>query len=67
MMEQYRVVKQETTIDPLGEELYSPTLGQVVTSYLVQVRGFVCWHTVKVFKKIMPAARLLKHLRELKD
>lgn len=66
-MEQYRVIKQEFTTDALSNELNSPTLDEVVTSYLVQVRGLFFWHTIRSFKKILPAARLLRHLRELKD
>ena len=65
-MDDYRVIKQEYTTDALGDELYSPALGTVVTQYHVQVKGLFFWHTVKAFKKILPAARLLKHLRELK-
>ncbi len=65
MCENYRIRKivfdanDTGTIDnpnPYHEPLY-------VTRYLVQVRGFLWWHTVKVFKKIRPAARLLHFLR----
>lgn len=66
MEEQYRVIREDVCIDALGDELYSPKLGEVVTSYHVQVKGLL-WHTVKSFKKIMPAARLLKHLKSLKE
>lgn len=71
-MEDYRVIKVENTIgDPLNEGSPFPAYDGsdviTITRYLVQVRGFLFWHTVKAFKKIMPAARLLRHLKGLKD
>lgn len=36
----------------------------IVRHYLVQVRNFVLWHTVKKFTKILPAARLLHQLKK---
>ena len=69
-MEQYRVVKEETQVADVyndGFPFPSYNSSDVITikRYLVQVRGFLFWHTVKSFKKILPAARLLKHLREI--
>ena len=69
-MEQYRVLKEETQVADVyndGFPFPSYNSSDVITikRYLVQVRGFLFWHTVKSFKKILPAARLLKHLREI--
>lgn len=71
-MEQYRVVKDETQVADVyndGFPFPSYDSSDVITikRYLVQVRGFLFWHTVKSFKKILPAARLLRHLRNLKE
>jgi len=71
-MEKYRVVKeeaQEADVYNDGFPFPSYNSSDVITikRYLVQVRGFLFWHTVKSFKKILPAARLLKHLRALTD
>ena len=71
-MEQYRVVKEETQVADVyndGFPFPSYDSSDVITikRYLVQVRGFLFWHTVKSFKKILPAARLLRHLRNLKE
>lgn len=71
-MEQYRLIKVEEKVgDPndIGYPFPSYDGSDVITitRYLVQVRGFIFWHTVKTFKKILPAARLLKHLRALTD
>ena len=71
-MEQYRVVKEETQVaDVYNDGFPFPSYNNsdviTITRYLVQVRGFIFWHTVKTFKKILPAARLLKHLRTLTD
>lgn len=71
-MEQYRVVKEETQVADVYNDGYpfpSYNSSDVITikRYLVQVRGFLFWHTVKSFKKILPAARLLRHLRNLKE
>ena len=65
-MEQYRLIKVEEQVgDPndIGYPFPSYDGSDVITitRYLVQVRGFIFWHTVKTFKKILPAARLLKH------
>ena len=70
-MEQYRLIKVEQQIDDpkdIGYPFPSYDGSDVITitRYLVQVRGFIFWHTVKTFKKILPAARLLRHLRNLK-
>ena len=36
--------------------------------YVVQVKGFLRWHTVKIFNKIRAAARFMKSLqKKLKD
>ena len=36
--------------------------------YVVQVKGFLRWHTVKAFNKIRAAARFMKSLqKKLKD
>lgn len=71
-MEQYRVVKEETQVADVyndGFPFPSYNSSDVITikRYLVQVRGFLFWNTVKSFKKILPAARLLRHLRNLKE
>lgn len=71
-MEKYRVIKVENTIgDPTNEGYPFPTYDGsdliTITRYLVQVRSFIFWHTVKAFKKILPAARLLHHLKGLKE
>lgn len=71
-MEQYRVVKEETQVADVyndGFPFPSYNSSDVITikRYLVQVRGFLFWHIVKSFKKILPAARLLRHLRNLKE
>ena len=71
-MKQYRVVKDETQVADVyndGFPFPSYDSSDVITikRYLVQVRGFLFWHTVKSFKKILPAARLLRHLRNLKE
>lgn len=71
-MDEYRVIKEEMLVgDPLNEGSPFPTYdGRDIikfTRYVVQVKGFIFWHTVKAFKKILPAARLLHHLRALKD
>lgn len=73
-MEEYRVIKVENTIpDPANEGYPFPTYATdgsdliTITRYLVQVRSFIFWHTVKAFKKILPAARLLHHLKGLKE
>lgn len=71
-MEQYREIKQQDSVADVTNEGY-PFLAYdgsdviTITHYLVQVRGLFLWHTIKVFKKILPAARLLKHLRNLKE
>lgn len=46
--------------DMLNPNPYVET--NIVTRYAVQVRGLIFWHTVKMFKKIRPAARLLHFL-----
>lgn len=71
-MEKYRVVKEEAQVADVYKDGFpfpSYNSSDVITikRYLVQVRGFLFWHTVKSFKKILPAARLLKHLRNLKE
>lgn len=71
-MEQYRVVKVETQVADVYNEGYPfPSYDNsdlmTVKLYLVQVRSFLFWHTVKSFKKILPAARLLRHLRSIKE
>jgi hypothetical protein len=71
-MEKYRVVKEEAQVADVyndGFPFPSYNNSDVITikRYLVQVRGFLFWHTVKSFKKILPAARLLRHLRNLKE
>lgn len=73
-MEEYRVIKVENTIpdpNPANEGYPFPTYDGsdliTITRYLVQVRSFIFWHTVKAFKKILPAARLLHHLKGLKE
>lgn len=69
-MEEYRVIKVQTTIGDINNEGYPfPDYYNrdqlMITSYLVQVKSFLFWHTVKTFKKILPAARLLHHLKNL--
>ena len=71
-MEQYRVVKVETQVaDVYNDGFPFPSYNSsdviTITRYLVQARGFIFWHMVKTCKKILPAARLLKHLRALTD
>lgn len=71
-MDDYRVIKVVATIgDPTNEGYPFPAYDRsdtiTITRYLVQVRSLIFWHTVKAFKKIMPAARLLHHLRGLKE
>lgn len=71
-MEEYRVIKQQDTIADVNNDgypfpAYDGSDVITITRYLVQVRSFLFWHIVKTFKKILPAARLLKHLRELRD
>lgn len=71
-MDEYRDIKEETLVgDPLNEGYPFPAHDGSdiikITRYVVQVKGFIFWHTVKAFKKILPAARLLHHLRALKD
>lgn len=66
-MEQYRVIKEECPINQQENNPFSCHVGEVITFYLVQVKGLFFWHTIKIFKKIRPAAKLLRHLRELKD
>jgi len=71
-MEQYRVIKEETMIADVNNDgfpfpSYDNSDVMTVKRYLVQVRSFLFWHTVKSFKKILPAARLLRHLRNLKE
>ena len=69
-MEEYRVIKVQTTIGDINNEGYPfPDYYNrdqlTITSYLVQVKSFLFLHTVKTFKKILPAARLLHHLKNL--
>jgi len=69
-MEEYRVIKEQFMIADLTNEgyqfpAYDGSDVQTITRYLVQVRSFIFWHTVKAFEKIMPAARLLHHLKGL--
>lgn len=66
-MEKYRVVKEEFPINQQENNLFSCHVGEVITFYRVQVKGFFFWHTIKMFKRIRPAAKLLRYLRELKD
>ena len=71
-MDEYRVIKEQTTLGDITNEgypfpAYDGSDVITITRYLVQVRGFLFWHTVKAFKKILPAARLLRHLRNLKE
>ena len=64
-MEQYRVIREDVVVNQPGEEMPKPE--DVITTYQVQVRGFFFWHTVKAFRKICPAVRLLHYLRGLRD
>ncbi len=69
-MEEYRVIKQQDTIADVNNDGYPfpPYDGSdviTITRYLVQVRSFLFWHTVKSFKRILPAARLLHYLKNL--
>lgn len=71
-MEEYRVIKQQDSVADVTNEgypfpAYDGSDVITITRYLVQVRSFLFWHTAKAFKKILPAARLLKHLRNLKE
>lgn len=66
-MENYRIIKVEYDVNnpSFGEDLVNPYHEpNFVKQYLVQVRGFLWWHTVKAFKKIRPAVRLYHHLRD---
>ncbi len=70
MEEQYRLIKEQVVIGNTDNDGFPlPALygaeDLVITRYVVQVKSFFFWHTVKAFKKIMPAARLLKHLKGL--
>lgn len=72
MLDEYRVIKEQNTVADVNNEgypfpAYDGSDVITITRYLVQVRGLFFWHTVKAFKKILPAARLLRHLRNLKD
>lgn len=65
MADDYRIRKvtidmNERSMEDYLNPYYEPC---IVTRYVVQVRGFLWWHTVKVFKKIRPAARLLHFLK----
>ncbi len=69
-MEEYRVIKQQDTIADVNNDgypfpAYDGSDVITITRYLVQVRSFLFWHTVKSFKKILPAARLLHYLKNL--
>lgn len=67
MADDYRIRKISFDMnDALTNDIMNPNPyhePHIVTRYVVQVRGFLWWHTVKVFKKIRPAARLLHFLR----
>lgn len=65
MCEDYRVRKVTIDMNERSMEDYlNPYhVPNFVTRYVVQVRGFIFWHTVKTFKKIRPAARLLNFLK----
>ncbi len=70
MREQYRLVKQQEIIGDVNNDgfpfpAYNGSDNVVIIRYVVQVKSFIFWHTVKAFKKILPAARLLKHLKGL--
>ena len=72
MLNEYRVIKESHIVASNNDGYTFPVYddcgdAMIITRYLVQVRGFLFWHTVKAFKKILPAARLLRHLRNLKD
>lgn len=66
MCEDYRIRKvvfdtnDRSFTDEITNPYHEPNF---VTRYVVQVRGFIFWHTVKTFKKIRPAARLLHFLK----
>ena len=65
MADDYRIRKitidmNQRSLEDVMNPYHEPCF---VTRYVVQVRGFLWWHTVKVFKKIRPAARLLHFLK----
>lgn len=69
-MESYRVCKSTYHVDscsPFGDDIKPICENNVIENYEVQVRGLFFWHTVKSFKKIMPAVRLLHHLISLSE
>lgn len=65
MADDYRIRKVTIDMNERSMEDYlNPYHEQcLVTRYVVQVRGLLWWHTVKAFKKIRPAARLLHFLK----
>lgn len=64
MADDYRIRKVTINMNGSMEDYLNPYHETcLVTRYVVQVRGFLWWHTVKAFKKIRPAARLLHFLK----
>lgn len=60
---EYRIRKQVYIInDTWPEDELRPR--EIVTTFAVQVRSFIFWHTVKEFKKIRPASELLTILKQ---
>jgi len=71
-MDQYRIRKTQTGMGPFDyNDDFQPLNYQlpvdIITLYEVQVRGLLFWHTIKAFRSIRKAAKLLHVLRELEE
>lgn len=65
---EYRVIK-ETVIDAMDLMMDEQVQPQCVPTsfknqYVVQVKGFLRWHTVKTFSKIRSAVKFLHTLKQ---
>ena len=73
MEDEYRIVKVSYAVGDLipgvPAELRDlfPEARQIITRYEVQVKGTFLWHTIKQFRKIRPAFRLLTLLKDKED
>lgn len=68
-MEEYRICKVAYQIGGFPQLDGSPSIcpAEYIERYAVQKHGILFWHTIKLFKKIRPAFRLLNHLKEKEE
>lgn len=59
----YRVVRELIDLNT-GHEYEAMYRPEFIERFLVQVKGLFFWHTVKSFKRLITAVRLLKHLQQ---